>query len=81
MYLHQAVLRLGAARRLHLLASWEWCDRICGKLNRVQASGTTRKTVWDLGKEEDLSSLGTLAATAEVVVEEKLIGGVELLTV
>lgn len=47
----------------------------------MQASGTTRKTVWDLGKEEDLSSLGTLAAIAEVVVEEKLIGGVELLTV
>lgn len=49
---------------------------ICDKLNRVQASGTTRKTVWGLGKER-----GTQAAIAEVVVEEKLIGGVELLTV
>lgn len=47
----------------------------------MHASGTTRKTVWDLGKEKDLSALETLAAIAEVVVEEKLIGGVELLTV
>lgn len=45
------------------------------------ASGTAAgKTAWELRKGLH-SSLATQAVVAEVVVEEKLVGGVELLTV
>lgn len=41
----------------------------------------TRKTVWNLGKGRRFHSFLRDTAIAEVIVEEKLIGGVELLTV
>lgn len=41
----------------------------------------TRKTVWNLGKGRRFHSFLRDTAIAEVIVEEKLVGGVELLTV